>query len=266
VDVEKLKEQSRRMWGRGEYAPLAVLLEPVAQEVVDACAVSAGQEVLDVAAGTGNVALLAAAEGASVVASDLTPELLEQGRARAAEQGLELEWVEADAEALPFEDSRFDCVTSLFDAPFPPRPEVVAAELFRVARPGGVVGMANWTPRSFQARVFEAWAKYIPRPEGTVAPSLWGDEAILRERFEGHASRVEAETRTVRWELESPEAIQTLFANTPSGVTQRETLEPNRYDALQRDFLALVEEWGAADDGRVAIDCEYLLVVAHRRG
>lgn len=254
------------MWARGEYAPVAILLEPVAREVVDACAVSAGQEVLDVAAGTGNLALLAAAEGASVVASDLTPELLEQGRARAAEQGLELEWVEADAEALPFEDSRFDCVASVFGAMFAPRPEVVAAELFRVARSGGVVGMANWTPASFQARVFEVWGEYIPRAEGTVAPSLWGDEAILGERFEGHASRVEAETRTVRWELESPEAIRTVFANTPSGVTYRETLEPDRHEALQRDFLALVDEFNAAEDGRAAIDCEYLLVVAHRRG
>jgi hypothetical protein len=126
--------------------------------------------------------------------------------------------------------------------------------------------MANWTPRSFPGRTFEQRNEYLPRPEGIVSPSLWGDEAILRQRFEAHASRVEAETRTIRWELESPEAIQSLFANAPSGVTQRETLEPDRYEALQRDFLALVDDFNAAGGGRVAIDCEYVLVVAHRRG
>src|SRR5437867_11289373 len=120
---------------------------PAARELVDACAVSAGQEVLDVAAGTGNAAALAAAEGARVVASDFAPRQVERGRARTGAEGLDVEWVVADAEDLPFEDASFDCVFSVFGAQFPPRPERVAAELFRVLRPGGTLGMANWVNR-----------------------------------------------------------------------------------------------------------------------
>src|SRR5207249_4551404 len=140
--------------------PLGERLMPAAREVVDACAVSAGQEVLDVAAGTGNAAALAAAAGARAVASDFSPEQVARGKARTEAEGLQVEWVVADVEELPFDDGRFDCVMSVFGAMFAPRPERVASELFRVLRPGGTVGMANWGDRGFQAEFFQIMRRY----------------------------------------------------------------------------------------------------------
>ena len=147
ADLDGLKERAREVWGLGDYHQVAQLTLPAARALVDACAISAGQEVLDVAAGDGNLALLAAEEGASVVASDISPGQVERGRARTAAEGVDVEWVEADVEELPFEDGRFDCCASVFGAMFAPRPEVAAAEMFRVVRPGGTVGLARSTDR-----------------------------------------------------------------------------------------------------------------------
>src|SRR5439155_11997776 len=153
-EIRALKESSRASWGATEYGPLGERLQPVALALVDACAVSAGQDVLDVAAGTGNVAAAAAREGAHVVASDWAPKMVDRGRARTEAEGLDVEWVVADVEELPFDDASFDAVLSVFGAQFGPRPERVAAELFRVLRPGGTVGMASWGTRGFQGEFF----------------------------------------------------------------------------------------------------------------
>src|SRR4051812_20311140 len=147
---------------------------PASQALVDACAISAGQEVLDVAAGNGNLALLAAREGAAVVASDLTPAMVELGKARTAEEGYEVEWLVADVEELPFEDGRFDCCASVFGAMFAPRPDVAAAEMFRVVRPGNTVGLAAWTPDGFQGRVFAIGSRYVPGAPGVPDATQWG--------------------------------------------------------------------------------------------
>ena len=192
-DYAALKEGTKTLWSLGDYSHIEQLTLPASRALVDACAVSAGQEVLDVAAGTGNLALLAAAEGASVVASDLTPKLMERGRERAAAEGVDIEWVEADAEELPFEDARFDCTASVFGAMFAPRPERAARELFRVTRPGNTVGMANWTPEGFAGRMFGLFNEYLPRPEGVPAPTDWGREDVVRERFESLAGSIEVE-------------------------------------------------------------------------
>lgn len=238
-----------------------------ARELVDACAVSAGQEVLDVAAGTGNAALLAASEGAGVVASDLTPAMIEQGRARTAAEGVDVEWVEADAEELPFEDARFDCAVSVFGAMFAPRPEVVAKELFRVVTPGGTVGMANWTPESFPGGLFRIIGAYVPPPEDLPRPVEWGVEETVRARFEGLASNVRVERRTLRWEFETPlEMVDFFDRNGPPNVMVRKALEPDRYEAMREDQLKLVEEHNLASDGSAAIDAEYAVIVARKRG
>src|SRR3954454_23817850 len=149
-------------WGLGEYSPLSRLLRPAAEAACDAAAVSAGQEVLDVAAGDGNFALLAAQEGATVVASDLSPGMVERGRTRSEAEDYAIEWVEADAEELPFEDGRFDCVGSVFGAMIAPQPRRVAEELFRVTRPGGTVGMTAWTPDSAAVKLFSIGRRYQP--------------------------------------------------------------------------------------------------------
>src|SRR4051812_47465991 len=141
----------------GNYHPIADLLRPAAQSLLDACAISAGQEVLDVGAGTGNLALLAAEEGAAVVAADLTPEMVEKGRARTEADGVDVEWIVADAENLPFEDGRFECAASVFGAIFAPRPEVMIEELFRVVRAGNTVGLTAWGDYGLQAEIFRVF-------------------------------------------------------------------------------------------------------------
>ena len=252
----------------GDYSALATFLEPAAASLVDACAVSAGQEVLDVGAGSGNFAVLAAREGARVVASDLTPAMVELGRERCAAEGLDVEWVEADAEALPFDDQSFECVGSVFGAMFAPSPSVAAAEMFRVVRPGGTVGMANWTPDGFQGRLFDVQNAYRPpQPEGAARPLDWGDEAVVRERFAGLAASVEVSRPTVQWRFDSAEAMWDFFAsNAGPLVLARKALPPDRVEAMRSDTLAFVAEWTGQASGPIEIEAEYLLVVARRRG
>src|ERR687894_783822 len=184
-DYAQMKETAATLWGLGEYEKIARIILPASRSLIDACAISAGQEVLDVAAGNGNLALLAAEEGADVVACDIAPAQVELGRARTEAEGVDVEWVEADAEELPFEDDRFDCAASVFGAMFAPRPEVAAREMFRVVKPGGTVGMANWGSFGMQGEVFEVLMSYgPPPPEGVPAPREWGDEEIARQRLE----------------------------------------------------------------------------------
>src|SRR3954451_1234417 len=156
----------------GDYEPIAELLLPAARDLIDACATSAGQEVLDVGAGTGNLAVLAAEEGASVVACDLTPEMVEKGRARSEADDVDIEWLVADAEDLPFEDERFDCAASVMGAIFAPQPEVMIKELFRVVRPGNTVGLTAWGDYGLQAEMFGVFDAYRP-PSDVPNPSLW---------------------------------------------------------------------------------------------
>ena len=172
MDLGQYKERQAQAWGLGDYSKLSRVLEPAATALCDACAVSAGQEVLDLAAGDGNFALACAREGASVVASDLAPAMVERGARRTGEEGYDVEWVRADVEDLPFEDSRFDCVGSVFGAVFAPRPEVMARELFRVVRPGNTVGLTAWTPGSFTVRSSSPWAGVTRRsPRRSRRPS-----------------------------------------------------------------------------------------------
>lgn len=268
LDYDAIRERTRELWSMGDYSRIAPLTMPAAQELVDACAISAGQEALDVAAGSGNAAIAAAREGAAVVASDLTPALLELGRRRAQDEDLEIEWVEADAEALPFEDARFDCVTSVFGAMFAPRPELVAQELFRVTRPGNTVGMANWTPDGFPGRMFDINAEYVPPPPDLPRPaSAWGVEDAVRERFEGLAGSLDIERRSVRWEFASADEMADTFERgTGPSVALREALSQEQAAGLRRDLIALIHEFDLGSGDGVAVDCDYLLVVARRRG
>jgi SAM-dependent methyltransferase len=268
TDVGELKRTARALWGRGEYVPIAKRLEPAARALVDACAISAGQEVLDVAAGNGNVATLAAREGAAVVASDLSPAMVELGRMRTETEGLDVEWVEADAEELPFENARFDCAGSTFGAMFAPRPEVVASEIFRVVRPGGTVGMVNWTRDGFLGHWFELAASYAPQPPADVpSPLEWGRDEVARERFDGHAGSIETERGHVRWSFESADAMLKFFGETAGpGLALMESLDEDAKGRLRDDFGELVAGFNAATDGSVEVDGEYLLVVARLRG
>lgn len=265
MDVDGIKERNRAIWGLGDYAALSEALRPAAAELADACAVSAGQEVLDVAAGDGNFALVCAREGASVVASDLSPGMVERGRARSEAEGYDIEWVEADAEALPFEDGRFDCVGSVFGAMIAPRPRVVAEELFRVVRPGGTVGMTAWTRDGFSAELFALGRSYAP-PSDQPLSDEWSVEEHVRERFDGLAARFEIERRLLVWEAESAEAlVATIGESAPPWVAAKQNLPDDRYASLIAEATDLARRHGGAD-GPITVENEYALIVARKRG
>lgn len=267
-DVAAMKERSRHLWGLGDYARLAKILEPAAQSLVDACAVSAGQEVLDVAAGNGNFAVLAAREGAAVTALDLAPHQVELGRSRSAAEGVSIEWVEGDAEDLPFEDERFDCVGTVFGAMLTPQPDVAARELFRVVRPGGTVGMSNWTRDGFQSKLFGLFAKYSPVQDDTPRPTdLWGSEELVRERLGDLAGSLSVERAEMRWEGESPaELVDTQSETAGPPAALKQVLPEERWAELRQEAIDLVEQSAVPTDGGIAVEGEYLVVVAHKRG
>jgi SAM-dependent methyltransferase len=267
-EVDELKQRQSRVWGLGDYSVLARRFQPAATALCDACAVSAGQEVLDVGAGTGNFASACAREGASVVASDLAPGMIELGRARTEAEGYDVEWVQADVEDLPFEDARFDCVGSAFGAFIAPRPEVAVAEMFRVVRPGGTVGMAVWTADGFFGDLSALGQRFNPTPEGLGRPQEWGDEATARARLEPLASHVDIEGGTITFTADSAQALADEMAETsPPYAAAREGLPPEQYDELIRDTLDMMQRWATDEDGGgVRVEVEYLLLVARKRG
>jgi ubiquinone/menaquinone biosynthesis C-methylase UbiE len=259
------------MWALGDYHRFAVeTVWDVGTVLVEACGVAPGQRVLDVAAGTGNVAIRAAEAGARVVASDLTPENFDAGRREAAARGVELEWVEADAEALPFADAEFDVVTSCFGAMFAPDHEAVARELLRVCRPGGTIGLASFTPEGLGGSFFGTLAPYMPpAPPGASPPLLWGSEDHVRALFGDAVGSLELTRMTYVERSASPEAYVELFRTTFGPVVAlRASLEGDpRAAALDRDLddFAARSNTGAPD-GPAEYPYEYLLAVARKRG
>ena len=247
-----------------EYSPLADRLRPAAVELVRACRIGPGMRVLDVAAGNGNAAVESARAGASAVASDFAPLQVEQGRARVAAEGLDIEWVEADAEDLPFEEASFDAAVSVFGAMFAPRVERTAAELFRVVRPGGVVGMANWRPEGFQAGFFRIINQFRPPPEGVAPSALWGVEENVRERFGPYAAEIRVEPRMLPWRFASVQEMGEFFANAGPG-SRTSSLTDEQQQKMGMELLELVGEYNQADGGAVAIDAAYSIVVARRK-
>jgi SAM-dependent methyltransferase len=250
----------------GDYDPIAEMLRPAAQSLLDACAISAGQEVLDVAAGTGNLALLAAEEGAAVVASDITPEMVEKGKARTDAAGVDVEWHVADAEDLPFEDERFECVTSVFGAVFSPRPEVMIEELFRVVRPGNTVGLTAWGDYGVQAEIFRTFDDYRP-PTELPAPTLWGDPEVAQERIAPYANHVQAEVVTLPWRFDTwDEAWQAWANNGPILATRRAVGDDAWQEIRARIEEVVARHNGGTLEGPLDLPADYLQIVARKRG
>ena len=269
MDVEQLKQQQRTIWAKGDYAWLSSWLRPASVVLCDACAVSAGQEVLDAGAGDGNFAIECARAGAAVVAADISPGMVERGRARSQAEGFDIEWVEGDVEALPFEDARFDCVGSAFGAFIAPRPEVAAAELFRVVRPGGTVGMTAWAPGAFVSSFGEISRRYAPQPPDPdqPLPEEWGIEPNARARFEGLAGSMTTEVRTLASEAESIETLaEQYISTTPPMVAAREGMPPDTFARFADEVRELIRERAGGGDGRAHLESEYMLIVAHKRG
>ena len=265
------KAPVRSMWALGDYHRFATeLVWTLGPRLVSACGISAGQRVLDVAAGTGNTAIRAAEAGAQVVASDLTPENFEAGRREARARGVELEWVEADAEVLPFGDGEFDVVTSSVGALFAPHHQAVADELLRVCRPGGTIGMINFTPRGTGADFFQTLGAYAPPPPpDALPPILWGDEEHVRDLFGDQVASLELTRGEYVERAPSPEDYCAFFEETFGPlIAIRSSLsdDPERAAALDRDFRAFaVRNNRGAPAGPAEYPYEYLLVVARKR-
>jgi ubiquinone/menaquinone biosynthesis C-methylase UbiE len=268
---EDAKAAARAMWALGDYHRFArETVWEVGPILVDACGVRPGMRVLDVAAGTGNVAIRAAEAGAAVVAADLTPEHFEAGRREARDRGVELDWVVADAEALPFEDASFDVVTSSFGAMFAPDHGAVAGELLRVCRSGGTIGMANFTPEGLGGTFFGTLAPYMPPPPPAAqAPLLWGTDTHVRSLFGERVASLALERRTYVERAASPEAYRALFDETFGPVIALRAAhagDAKRAAALDADLAAFAEGANRGLPGEPAeYVYEYLLVVARKR-
>jgi ubiquinone/menaquinone biosynthesis C-methylase UbiE len=268
---QALTAAHRAMWAMGDYDRFArATVWELGPVLVEACGVTRGQRVLDVAAGTGNVAIRAAKTGALVVASDLTPEHFGAGRRGAAAEGVELEWVEGDAEALPFDDGTFDVVTSCFGAMFAPDQQAVADELVRVCRPGGTIGMTNFTPEGIGGEFFALLARFAPPPPPGAPPLLWGDEGHVRRLFGERVTFRALTRRTYSERAPSPQDYCRLFMDAFGPIVAiRESLrdEPDRQAELNRALLDAVIRWnGGRAEGAVDIPYEYLLVVVQKQG
>jgi ubiquinone/menaquinone biosynthesis C-methylase UbiE len=266
-DYAQMKDRARELWALGDYPRIAATLNGAARSLVDACAISAGQEVLDVAAGTGNLAVFAAEEGADVTASDLAPAQVELGRARTEAEGVDVDWVVADAEDLPFEDDRFDCAASVFGAMLAPRPEVAAREMFRVVKPGGTIGLAVWGPYGSQGEVFGVLNDFAPpMPDGVPQPREWGVEATARQRLEPLASSLTMERRKLHWEFDSFEHLWDTLQSAGPGAAARNALPPEVQERAQDAVREVVDRHNLVDGPRVVVEPEYLEIVARKRG
>jgi ubiquinone/menaquinone biosynthesis C-methylase UbiE len=259
----------RAMWATGDYPSMVeTFLLPLGPRLVEMCAIGPGMRVLDVAAGTGNASIPAAKTGADVTASDLTPELLEAGRARAQAEGVELEWTEANAEQLPFEDASFDVVMSSIGAMFAPRHQAVADELVRVCRPGGTIGMLNWTPEGMIGGLFRTMGPFAPPPPPGATPApQWGSEDHVRELF---GDRVDF--RTLDREMleitafQHPHDYGTHFKERygPTIAAQANARRNDQEAEFNAAVDAFCDEWNLGSEDAARFEQEYLVVVGTR--
>jgi ubiquinone/menaquinone biosynthesis C-methylase UbiE len=267
-DATAVKARQQKTWASGDFAVIASHIHSAAEHLAQAADLRAGWRVLDVATGSGNAALAAARCGCDVVGVDYVPALLERGRARAAAEGLSVDFREGDAEALPFRDGEFDAVLSIYGAMFAPRPERAAAEILRVVRPGGTIALASWTPTGFVGELLRTVGKHVPPSAGIPPPTQWGAEARLRELFGAGTSSIRSAARDFTFRYRSADEFVDVFRRF-YGPTHKafEALGDAKAPALRADFLALVKRHDrlhAGDGGPVAVPAEYLETVAVR--
>jgi SAM-dependent methyltransferase len=261
-DISALKAKMRESWMAGDFGVIAHYAEKAEEEFVARLKLAPGMRVLDVACGTGNTAIPAARFGAIVTGVDIASNLIEQARERARQAGVSAEFREGDAEQLPFPDSAFDVVISVFGAMFAPRPERVASELLRVCRPGGTIAMGNWTPTGFVGKMFAASAKHVPPPPGIPAPSQWGDESIVRQRFGTGAKEIKCTRMMCDFTYPFPPAEVVQLFRRYFGPTQVafSKLDAKGQAAFAADLERLWTENNQATDGGTRIPGEYLEV------
>ncbi|MEX1140902.1 MAG: methyltransferase domain-containing protein [Thermoleophilaceae bacterium] len=268
TELEPVKQMARTTWATGDYATIAERdLWAVGPLVVERAGVGPGDDVLDVACGTGNAALRAAQAGADVVASDITPELLEQGGRLADEAGVEIDWVEADAEALPFEDESFDVVVSTFGCMFAPRHELAAREIARVLRPGGRMAVAAWTPDGAIGEFFATVGAYLPPPPDFASPPpRWGSEEHVREIFAATGLVLDFARETVEFRFDSvDEAVEYYSTKFGPVMMARKAIEPDgRWPQLRADMAALFERRTVRDGDELVEPADYLLTLGRK--
>ncbi len=268
VDTRPLKEAHRRTWASGDYPRIAELVTDVGERIVERAGVEPGVEVLDVAAGSGNAAIPAAQRGAHVIASDLTPELFTAGRRRAAEAGVEIEWISADAEELPFEDARFDYVLSSLGVQFAPRHEVVAGELVRVCRPDGTIALGNWAADGYIGRFWTAMGPYMPPPPAYASPPPgWGRIDHVEQLFADLPVEITFERQALHFEAETPAAFIDMMAEHygPLLGAHNALLADGRWSALRGELITISEEANVAANGRFRAPSDYLIIIARKR-
>jgi SAM-dependent methyltransferase len=266
IDTQPLKDAHRRTWASGDYPLIAELVTDVGETVVARAGIEPGSDVLDVAAGSGNAAIPAALAGAHVIASDLTPELFDAGRRRAAAAGVGIEWITADAEDLPFEDARFDAVLSSLGVQFAPRHEVATRELVRVCRPGGTIALGNWAADSYIGRFWTTMGPYMPAPPDYASPPPgWGRVEHVERLFAEHPVRLSIERATLYFEEESPQSFIDLFADNYGPLLQAKLKLEDRWPALREELIALSAESNISTDGHFKAASDYLVILARKR-
>ena len=264
-DLAAIKARQQVTWTSGDYHAVAARIAPIAERLVEEADLPAGARVLDVAAGSGNATLAAARAGCLVTGLDYVPELLERGRLRAAAEGLPAEFVEGDAEALPYPDGSFDAVLSCVGVMFAPDQERAAAELVRVCRPGGTIALANWTPASFVGGVFRTVGKYVPPPAGLKPPGLWGTRERLEELLGGSVSELRVTEREYVFRFRTAAEFTDFFRVNYGPVRKAfEALDEAGQRALHADLTALAVEFDRGPGPSVAMPSAYLEVIARR--
>ena len=266
VDLAAIKGRQQIAWGSGDYAVVGTTLQIVGESLCEAIDLRSNQRVLDVAAGNGNATLAAARRFAEVVSTDYVAALLERGRERANADHLAVTFKEADAEALPFDDASFDVVLSTFGVMFTPNQAQAAQEMLRVVRPGGKIGLANWTPESFIGQLFKTIGKYVPPAPGLKSPALWGTRAHVEALFGPEAS-VAAESRHFVFRYKSPSHMLEIFRSYYGPVLKAfAAIDPPARESLEKDIRVLMDKFNTARDGTLVVRSEYLEVIATRKG
>jgi ubiquinone/menaquinone biosynthesis C-methylase UbiE len=265
-DLAAVKARQQGAWSSGDYAVVGTTLQIVGETLCEALDLRPGQKVLDVAAGNGNVTLAAARRWCEVVSTDYVPALLERGRERAAAERLAIEFRQADAEALPFADASFDVVVSTFGVMFTADQDKAAAELVRVCKPGGKIGLANWTPDGFIGQLFKTIGKHMPPPAGVKSPALWGTSARITEFFGAQAASIQLEQRDFVFRYRSAQHWLDVFKTYYGPLLKTfAALDPKAQTALTDDLFALIRRFNRSGDSTIVVPSEYLEVVVTRR-
>ena len=266
AEMNSLKARLKATWMAGDYDRFSRYMEHDARVFYERLDVPAGCELLDVACGSGQLALLASRDGVKVTGVDIAPNLIQRAQARANAEGLKVRFLEGDAEDLPFEDASFDVVTSLIGAMFAPRPELVAHELLRVCSPGGTIAMANWTPQGFVGQMFKAISKFIA-PSGMASPVLWGDETVVRERLGFGVSDLTMTRRLYNFTYPFSPAEVVEFFRQYYGPTNRafSALDQNQSAKLRAELEGIWSSQNLGGEGLTVVQAEYLEVIALRK-